>query len=93
MLQMSEELICGHVIVTMKMCGLASVIGLAAFYAWARAKHFGCHSVCLSFCHHGEVTFRSSSVNIACSTATSLSPLIEKVSFYCTFVSRDPHKV
>ena len=26
MLQMSEELICGHVIVTMKMCGLASVM-------------------------------------------------------------------
>ena len=26
------------------------VIGLAAFYAWARAKHFGCHSVILSVC-------------------------------------------
>ena len=25
-----------------------NIIGLAAFYAWARAKHFGCHSVCLS---------------------------------------------
>ena len=23
-------------------------IGLAAFYAWVRAKHFGCHSVCHS---------------------------------------------
>ena len=21
------------------------IIGLAAFYAWARTKHFGCHSV------------------------------------------------
>ena len=30
------------------------IIGLAAFYAWARAKHFGCHSVCLSFCHNGK---------------------------------------
>ena len=70
-----------------------SFIGLAAFYAWARAKHFGCHSVCLSFCHHREVTFRSSNLNIACSTATSLSPLIGKVTFYCTFVSREPRKV
>ena len=26
------------------------IIGLAAFYAWARAKHFGCHSVC----HNGN---------------------------------------
>ena len=69
------------------------VIGLAAFYAWARAKHFGCHSVCLSFCHHREVTFRSSNLNIACSTATSLSPLMGKVSFYRTFVYRDPRKV
>ena len=24
------------------------IIGLATYYAWARAKHFGCHSVCLS---------------------------------------------
>ena len=69
------------------------VIGLAAYYAWARAKHFGCHSVCLSFCHHREVTFRSSNLNITCSTATSLSPLIGKVTFYCTFVSREPRKV
>ena len=69
------------------------LFGLAAYYAWARTKHFGCHSVCLSFCHHGEVTLRSSNVNIACSTATSLSPLIGKVTFYCTFVSREPHKV
>ena len=22
-------------------------IGLASFYAWVRAKHLGCHSVCL----------------------------------------------
>ena len=40
-----------------------------------------------------EVTFRSSNVNIACSTATSLSPLLGKVIFYCTFVSREPRKV
>ena len=28
-------------------------IGLAAFYAWERAKHFGCHSVILGL--HFEV--------------------------------------
>ena len=27
---------------------MLAFIGLTAFYAWARAKHFGCHSVCLS---------------------------------------------
>ena len=27
-----------------------TIIGLAAFYAWARTKHFGCHSVILSVC-------------------------------------------
>ena len=59
----------------------ALLIGLAAFYAWARAKYFGCHSVI------------TSNVNIARSTATSLSPLIGKVTFYCTFVSREPRKV
>ena len=32
-------------------------------------------------------------MNIACSTATSLSPLMEKVSFYCNFVFREPRKV
>ena len=32
-------------------------------------------------------------MNIACSTATSLSPLIGKVTFYCTFVSRESRKV
>ena len=40
-----------------------------------------------------EVTFRSPNLNIACSTATSLSPLIKKVTFYRTFVYREPHKV
>ena len=40
-----------------------------------------------------EVTFRSSNMNIVCSTATSLSSLIGKVTFYCTFVSREPRKV
>ena len=34
------------------------LIGLAAFYAWVRAKHFGCHSVVLSVClsvsHNGN---------------------------------------
>ena len=43
-------------------------------------RYFGCHSVCLS---SGEVTFRSSDVNITCSTATSFSPLMRKVVFYC----------
>ena len=23
-------------------------------YAWARVRHFGCHSVILSVCHHGN---------------------------------------
>ena len=40
-----------------------------------------------------EVTFRSSNMNVVCSAATSLSPLIGKVTFYCTFVSREPRKV
>ena len=40
-----------------------------------------------------EVTFRSPNLNIVCSTATSLSPLIKKVTFYRTFVYREPHKV
>ena len=40
-----------------------------------------------------EVTFRSSNMNIACSTATSLSPLLGKVIFYRIFVSREPRKV
>ena len=26
-------------------CLRCSIIGLAAYYAWARTKHFGCHSV------------------------------------------------
>ena len=52
--------------------------------------YFGCHSVCLS---SQEFTFRPSKLNIACSTATSLSPLMEKVTVYRTFVSREPHKV
>ena len=47
-------------------------------------------SVCLS---SREFTFRSSNLNIVCSTATSFSPLMEKVSFYCTFVFREPRKV
>ena len=52
----------------------------------------------LSFClsvilPSREVTFRSSNVSIAFSTATSLFPLIGKVTFYCTFVSREPRKV
>ena len=29
------------------------IIGLAAYYAWVRAKHFGCHSVCQCVCHNG----------------------------------------
>ena len=29
------------------------VIGLAACNAWARAKHFGCHSVIPSVCYPG----------------------------------------
>ena len=40
-----------------------------------------------------EVTFRSSNMNIVCSTATSLSKLPGKVIFYRTFVSREPCKV
>ena len=59
-------------------------------YVWVRTKHFGCHSVCLS---SREFTFRSLNLNIACSTATSLTPLMEKVSSYCIFVSREPCKV
>ena len=59
-------------------------------YAWVRTKHFGCHSVCLS---SREFTFRSSNLNIACSTATSLTPMMEKVSSYRIFVSREPRKV
>ena len=57
---------------------LIAFIGLAAFYAWARAKHFGCHSVCHSVCHNGTW-------NIACSTAATLSPLMGKVSlsYFC----------
>ena len=35
-----------------KFCTCTSIcvkfIGLATFYAWVRAKHLGCHSVCLS---------------------------------------------
>ena len=40
-----------------------------------------------------EVTFRSPNLNIVCSTATSLSPsaLMKKVTFYRTFVYREPH--
>ena len=62
-------------------------------YAWARAKHFG-ESVCLSVCLSSrEFTLRSSNLNTACSAATSLSPLMEKVYFYRNFVSREPPKV
>ena len=42
-------------------------------YAWARAKDFGCHSLCLSY---WEITLRSSNLNIARSAATSVSPLM-----------------
>ena len=64
--------------------------------AWAvRAKYSGwlvvvILSVILS---SWEFTFRSSNVNIVCSIATSLSSLMGKVTFYCTFVSREPRKV
>ena len=44
--------------------------------------------VCLPVCHHGKSLSRSSNVNITCSTAISLSPVIGKVIFYCNFVSR-----
>ena len=44
--------------------------------------------VSLSVCHHGKSLSRSSNVNIACSTATGLSPVIGKVILYCNFVSR-----
>ena len=49
-------------------------------------------SVCLSVIigSHFQV---NSNVNIACSTATSLFPMIGKVIFYCNFVSREPSKV
>ena len=30
-------------------------IGLAAYYAWAIAKHFGCHFVCQCVCHNGNL--------------------------------------
>ena len=40
-----------------------------------------------------EVTFRSPNLNIACSTATSLSPLTKRVTFYRSFVYREPYKV
>ena len=30
------------------------LIGLVAYYAWVRTKHFGCHSVCQSDCHNGN---------------------------------------
>ena len=49
-----------------------------------------CRSVCLS---SREFTFRPSNLKIACSIANSLSPLMEKVYFYCTFVSREPRTV
>ena len=32
---------------------LVVLVGLAAYYAWARTKHFGCHSVILSVCYPG----------------------------------------
>ena len=51
-------------------------------------------SVCLSVCLSSrEFTFRLSNLNIACSIANNLSPLMEKVYFYCTFVSREPRTV
>ena len=40
-------------------------------YAWARAKHFGCHSVCLSFCHHGN-----SLSGLQTWTSRALQPLV-----------------
>ena len=39
-----------------------------------------------------EIHFQAK-LNIACSTATSLSPLMEKVTVYRTFVSSEPRKV
>ena len=67
-----------------------NVIGFAA----KRAKHFGCHSVTLSVCLSSqEFTLRSSNLNTACSAATNLSPLMEKVYSYYNFVSREPPKV
>ena len=53
-----------------------------------------CFSFCLSVCLSSrEFIFRPSNLNIACSIANSLSPLMEKVYFYCTFVSREPRTV
>ena len=44
----------------------AFINGLAAYYAWARAKQFDCHFVCLS---SREVTFKSSDTYIVSSLA------------------------
>ena len=67
------------------------LIGLAEL-VHGRARYIGCLSVCLSVIigSHFQV---NSNVNIACSTAISLFPMIGKVIFYCNFVSREPSKV
>ena len=66
-------------------------------YVWVRAKQFGYHSVWLrqSVCHHRKSLsgHQMWTLNILCSTATSLSSLMGKVIFYCTFACRKLHKV
>ena len=54
-------------------------IGHAAYYAWARAKQFCCHSVCLSVImgsHFQVIKYEH--------CGASLSPLMGKLIFYCT---------
>ena len=67
------------------------LVGLAAFM---RGRELSTLVVSLSVCLSSrEFTLRSSNLNTACSAATSLSPLMEKVYFYRNFVSRESPKV
>ena len=65
------------------------IFGLAAF---RRGRELSTLVVILSVCHNMK-SLGSSNLKIACSTATSVSPLIGKVIFYHTCVSRQPRKV
>ena len=40
---LDEQNLYGVVIIIIVIIIITGIIGLAAFYAWARAKHFGCH--------------------------------------------------
>ena len=86
--------LCLHMFTTV-FSSMFTFVGLAAFYAWARTKHFGCHSVILSVCLSVIMGIHFQAFKLK--TLRALQPLVFlnwwKKLLYHTFVSREPRKV